>query len=388
VTKQNDLTEGVIWKKLCLFALPILAGNFLQQMYVTADAVIIGQFAGKSALACLKWLNIPEEIRSSTLSYLRIYFTGLSVSMTYNIGAGILRALGHSKQPFYCLIVANGTNILMDLLFVGVFKWDVTGAAVATVISQLLSAVMILYILMKAKLPLNLYLNKLRFHKSILRRIFALGLPIGVQSSFFPIANMLIQSKINSFGIDSIAAWAVCGKLDFLIWLVIDSMGSAVSTFTAQNFGAKQFTRVKRGVLAGTGIAAGIVLTLSAGLYIGSEPLSRLFVNDASVIVMSAGIIRFMAPFYFCYIGGEILSAAICGTGETFRPMLLTLTGTCVCRVLWVLIVVPLHPELKTVLWSYPVSWIVTSVLFIGFYMFYMQNKLFTQAITRKTKRL
>jgi putative MATE family efflux protein len=441
--KQYNLTEGSIWKKLIIFFLPILAGNLFQQLYIVVDAVIIGQFAGKNALASidaiytltklpvnffvglstgatiiisqylgandsgklsmavhtaaafaftgglilsvagillspmgLRLLKVPNDIYDYALSYARIYFAGMAVSMTYNIGTGILRAVGDSRTPFYFLIAASAANVLLDLLFVGLFQWHTAGAAFATVLSQLLSAVLVIGALLRTRLPCRMEWKNIRFHRTVLRRIFVLGLPIGVQSSLYPIANMMIQSNINSFGINSIAAWAICGKLDFLIWLIVDSFGAAISTFTAQNFGARLHGRIRKGARVCTGLSLVPVLAIATVLYLTCGSLGRLFVNDPEVIELSVLIMRFLAPFYALYIAGEVLSGVIRGTGETLKPMLLTLLGTCACRILWILFVVPLRRTLKMVILSYPVSWLVTSVFFIVFYQVYKRKKL------------
>jgi putative MATE family efflux protein len=446
IKKQYDLTEGNIWKKLILFFLPILGGSLFQQLYTTVDAIIIGQFAGKDALASidaiynltklpvnffiglstgatiiisqyfgakdgeklsmavhtaiafaftgglilsiasilsapngLHLLMIPDEIYNYTLSYARIYFAGMTASMTFNIGAGILRAVGNSRTPFYFLIAANVANVLFDLLFVGFFQWHTAGAAFATALSQLLSAILVITALLKTDLPCRIAWKKIRFHKPIAQKIFLLGLPVGTQSSLYPISNMIIQSNINSFGTNAIAAWAVCGKLDFLIWLIVDSFGSVVSTFVAQNFGARLYSRARNGVLICVGMSLVCVCAISAALYFACGILARLFISDNEVIKLSISLMRFLAPLYFFYIGGEVLSGAIRGTGETFKPMILTLLGTCACRVIWVLFVVPLQPSLKMVIWSYPVSWIVTSLSFIMFYQFQKSKRLSIQ---------
>jgi putative MATE family efflux protein len=321
-------------------------------------------------------LRVPDDIYSYTLSYARIYFAGMAVSMTYNIGAGILRAVGNSKTPFYFLIIASIANVVLDLLFVGLFRWHTAGAAFATVLSQLLSAVLVAAELLRTDLPCRVTWKKIRFHRTALRNIFFWGLPIGVQSSLYPIANMMIQSNINAFGTNSIAAWAVCGKLNFMIWLTVDSFGSAISTFVAQNYGARLYGRARSGVLICAGMSLIFVLAVSTVLYLGCGPLGRLFVNDHEVIGLSIRLMQFLAPLYFLYIGGEVLSGAIIGTGETFKPMMLTLLGTCVCRVVWVLFVVPLQPTLKMVIWSYPVSWTVTSLSFIVFYQIHKSKRL------------
>lgn len=443
IKKEYDLTEGVIWKKLLLFFLPILAGSFFQQLYTTADAIILGHFAGKEALASIdavynltklpvnffvglssgatiivsqcfgaknkdelsktvhtamafafsaglllsvtgivlapygvKMLNVPDDIFDYALSYTRIYFSGMAALMVYNIGSGILRAVGNSKSPFYFLLAANIVNVVLDLLFVGLFRWHVMGAAFSTVIAQLLSAVMVVITLMKTTLPCRITLKNMRFDRIILKKIFRLGLPIGIQSSLYPIANMLIQSNINLFGTDSIAAWALCGKLDFFIWLAIDSLGITISTFAAQNFGGGHYLRIRKGVKSCMGVSLSLILLLSSILYIWCKPLSRLFINDAEVIELTAFLMRFLSPMYFIPMITEILSGAIRGTGDTFKPMLMTLIGTCACRVLWILFAVPAKPTLIIVIWSYPASWLVTSVMFIVYYQIYKSQKL------------
>ena len=185
---------------------------------------------------------------------------------------------------------------------------------------------------------------------------------------------MLIQSRINTFGVNSIAAWAVCGKLDFILWVFVDALGSAVSTFAAQNFGAGFYARARRGALVCCGISLSFMLAVSAALYALCEILARLFVSDSQVIALSVSLMRFLSPLYFLYSAGEVLSGTIRGTGETLKPMILTLTGTCACRIVWILAVVPHSPALKTVILSYPVSWGLTSLLFIVFYQFYKQK--------------
>ena len=443
IKKQYDLTEGVIWKKLLMFFLPILVGSLFQQLYTTADAVILGRFAGKEALASidaiysmtklpvnffvglssgatiivsqyfgaknqdelsktvhtavafafsgglilsvagiilapyfLKLLQVPDDILSYSLSYARIYFAGMAASMIYNIGTGILRAVGDSKSPFYFLIAANIVNVVLDLLFVGIFRWHVAGAALSTILAQLLSAILVIIALIKTTLPCKIEPKNIRFHKHVLKNIFRLGLPIGIQSSLYPIANMLIQSNINHFGTNSIAAWALCGKLDLIIWLVIDSFGVAISTFTAQNYGAGNYLRVRKGVAICMGISFVIISAFSAVLYTLCRPLSSLFINDVEVIESTVVLMKFLSPLYFLYIGGEIFSGAIRGTGETFKPMLLTLVGTCAFRVFWILFAVPANPTLIIVLWSYPVSWFIISLMFIVYYQIYKSQKL------------
>lgn len=439
--KSLDMTRGVIWKNLLVFFLPILAGNFFQQFYTTADAVIVGQFVGKNGLAavdsvysllklpvnffvglsggaaiivsqlfgagkkrelldavhtvvafdlaggallsvigaatapaCLRWLDVPEDIFPLTLSYVRIYYAGFVFSMLYNIGAGILQAVGNSQTPFCVLVVSGGVNVVLDLIFVGLFRWGVSGAALATAAAQMVSALLALNALNGKNGVEGFSVRQARFHRPALRAIVCLGLPVGLQSSLYPVANMMIQGAINGTGTNNIAAWALCGKLDFMIWLAADSLAAAISTFVAQNYGAGQFARVRRGVLVGTGMTASLV----AALYLWNEPLGGLFVNpsDHDVIPIMAKLMRFLSPLYFVYVFGEALSAAIRGAGETLRPMLLTLIATCASRVLWILFVVPRSRGLITIVASYPVSWALTAVSFAVYYRIFAGKRL------------
>lgn len=326
----------------------------------------------------LRMLSVPEEIFDLTLSYLRIYFGGMALSLLFNLGAGILRAMGNSKTPFYALLAAGSCNILLDLLFVAGFNMNAAGAALATVLSQGVSAGLILRALLKAKGPERIEPRRLKITPSVLRLIVGVGLPIGLQSALFPVANMIVQSGINRTGTDNIAAWALCGKLDFLIWMISDSLGSAVSTFVAQNHGAKRPHRAQRGVRLGLALTAGLILLVSALLYWGSEALGGLFMpaEDQGIVSLAAKIMRMIAPFYVLYALGEVLSGAIRGTGNSFQPMIITLLSTCAVRVFWMLLIVPVHSAFFTILACYPVSWAITALAFM-LYCIRCQKKAF-----------
>lgn len=439
--KKYDLTEGSALQKIILFSLPILISSLLQQLYTTADAIIVGQFAGKNALAAidavysliklpvnfftgvssgaaiiisqyygakekeklsdashtallfaffgglilsflgillapvsLRLMQLPDDIYNETLTYTRIYFSGMAASMTYNIGAGIFRAVGNSKTPSFFLIIANISNVILDILFIMVFRMGVAGAAMTTVLSQILSAFLVVRALFKTDLDCKIQPDKLHINKNCLTQFINIGLPIGIQSTLYPLANMMVQSNINSFGTNSIAAWAVCGKLDFLIWLITDSLCAAVSTFAAQNYGAKKYQRVRSGVRAGTAISIILIGIMGAILYLWNIPLGHLFVKDNDVIAISSQIMNTLAPLYVTYVIGAVLPGAIRGTGETVKPMLLTLIGSCLSRILWIIIAVPLKPTLMMVLTCYPVSWCFTSVIYLVFYYFYIRK--------------
>ena len=442
--RKHDLTEGVIWKKVISFALPILFGILLQSLYTTADAVIIGQFAGKEALAAIdsvhtliklpfnffiglssgatiiisqyfgakktecvsdashtallfafvggillsiigcslapfavQLIQVPSDIHDNALIYTMISLSGMAASMIYNIGAGIFRALGNSKTPFYYSVIANFVNIGLDLLIVGVLHWGVIGSAVTTVFAQILSATLVFIAFTKTDLACKIYPEKLRFHKLHLNEFFKLGLPVGIQSMLFPISNTIVQTSINTFGVNSIAAWAICGKLDFLIWYISDAFAISISTFVAQNFGANQLERAKKGTRTGLLFALLSIMIVSLGLYLGSASLGRLLVDDEEVIALVSQILLFLAPLYILYVPVDIFPGAIRGTGESIKPMVITLLCTCVCRILWIFLIVPLHPTLMTVLCCYPVSWALTSFVFFVYYL--LHNKKINQ---------
>lgn len=432
----NGITEGIIWKQLLFFFFPILVGTFFQQLYNTIDAIIVGQYVGKEALAavgstgslinllvgffvglssgatviiaqffgarddesvskavhtsialsivggaiimvigiifapsCLKAMGVPSDIMHYAVDYTRIYFIGMIASLIYNMGSGILRAIGDSKRPLYFLIISCFVNIILDALFVIAFKMNVVGVGIATVISQIVSAILTMMVLMRTSQSYKLYLRKIRFYREILNRIITIGLPAGLQSVMYSVSNIIIQSNINAFGTDTIAAWAAYGKIDSLFWMAMGAFGVSITTFVGQNFGAKKFDRVKKSVVVCLKMAMGVSIALSVVLFFFGGTFSQLFTNDAAVINKSSEIIRFLTPFYFTYVCVEILSGAIRGTGESLKPMILTCLGICVLRVVWILVIVPLYPSFTMVTVSYPVTWAATSILFIIYYV-------------------
>ncbi len=318
----------------------------------------------------LQSMNTPEDMYPNALSYLRISYAGVLFSLTYNMGAGILRAVGDSKRPFYYLMVCCALNIVLDLIFVALLHWEAAGAALGTISSQAVSAVLVCRTIAKDRTAFGRASKRKKSDRPVLSEIVRLGLPLGVQSALYPVANLIIQSAINSHGTDAVAAWGVCGKLDLIIWMLMDALGVTVSTFVAQNYGAGKPERVKQGVRACFLLALAATVPLCVMLFFFSEPLGHLFIRDDGVVALSTHLMRwFMAPFYVTYLGGEIYSGAIRGTGESFRPMLLTLLCTCALRVVWIFCVVRLCPNsLDAVIASFPVSWIVNSLAFAIYY--------------------
>ena len=316
----------------------------------------------------LRLMGTPEDVMGYALTYLRVYFCGSIASFIYNMGASILRAIGDTRRPLYFLMAACLTNIVLDLFFVLALDLAVLGVAIATVLSQVVSAVLVAVSLLRPGTVYAVVPREIRFHPDKLRAIVRIGLPAGVQSNMYTISNMVLQSCINAFGTVTVAAWTAFGKVDSFYWLISGAFGVSITTFVSQNFGARKYDRVKKGVKVCLALTFSVTAVISL-LFCGAAPaLLRLFTNDAAVIELGHKVMWFTAPFYATFVCIEIFSGAVRGTGDSLKPMLLTCSGVCVLRVLWVLLVLPHFRVLETVLVSYPISWTVTSILYIIYY--------------------
>ena len=439
----NQITEGIIWKQLLYFFFPILLGTFFQQLYNTADAMVVGRFVGKEALACvggsssqiinlivgffvglssgatviiaqyygardeknlqdtlhtaiafsivgsfvisilgivlspiiLRLMNTPEYLMADSLLYLRFYFGGIIFIFIYNIGSGILRAVGDSKNPLYFLIFCCFCNIFLDLLLVMVFHMGVLGVALGTLISQALSSVLILQNLMRTKDIYRLELRKIRLHAAPLSMLLKIGLPSGLQSTMYNIANMVIQTALNSFGTDTMAAWTAFGKVDSFYWMISSAFGVAITTFVGQNYGAGKIDRMKKSVRVCFCMDLATALTLSALMYLFlGKFLLSLFTTDAEVLSIGVRIMQIIVPAYAPFVFIEIVSGALRGAGNVLIPMLLTCGGICVTRILWIFFFVPSHRAVETIIFSYPGSWVLTATLFILYFAYYTRR--------------
>ena len=326
------------------------------------------------APVALQWMDTPEDIMPYSLIFIRIYFGGMIANLIYNMGAGILRAIGDSKRPLYFLMASCIVNIILDIVFVIWFRWGVAGAAMATVISQFFSAGLVCLVLIRTNECYKLEIRKIRFHMEMLRKIVHIGLPAGFQSLMYSVSNVIIQSSMNGFGTDSIAAWTAYGKIDSIFWMTISSFGISITTFVGQNFGAGKSDRVRKGVKVCFIMAMSVAVSLSIILYLYGSYVYQLFTNDEMVIQKGMEILRFLVPTFFTYVSIEILSGSLRGMGSTFVPMILTSLGICALRVAWVFAAVPVWPDIKTVIFSYPLTWVITSVLFIIYYRYYTKK--------------
>ena len=451
----NGITEGVIWKQLLIFFFPILFGTFFQQLYNTVDAVIVGRFVGKDALAAvggstgtlinllvgffvglssgatviisqfygggrekrvseavhtaiafslacgvglmvigiaaspiaLRAMGTPDDIMQYSLSYIRIYFLGIIPNLVYNMGAGILRAIGDSKRPLYYLMASCFTNIVLDLVLVVWLRLDVRGAAIATIVSQLVSAVLVVLQLLRTKDSYRLVIRKIRLNLFMVMRIVRIGLPAGLQSVMYSASNIIIQSSVNSLGTDTVAAWTAYSKIDSVYWMIISALGISITTFVGQNYGAGKLDRVKRGIYVCLGLSFLITAILSVTLYLGGGYIYLMFTADAAVIAKGMEILHFLVPAFATYVCIEVLSGALRGTGDCWIPMIMTAVGVCALRVLWILVAVPLKPDILTVVFSYPLTWSITSILFLVYFYCFSSLKKFNVPLPRLRRR-
>ena len=435
-SKENQIIHGVIWKQLLLFFFPIVLGTFFQQIYNTADAIVVGRFVGTEALAAvggstsqiinlivgffvgmssgatvvisqyygardrenlskalhtafafslvgsvvittvglicspilLRVMNTTEEVIGPSATYLRIYFGGILFVFIYNIGSSILRAVGDSRRPLYYLIVCCIINIVLDIVLVVGLGMGVAGAAIATVFAQGVSAVLVVMALCRSTDLFRLEIRKIRFHREALELLIKIGLPAGLQSVMYSFSNVIIQTALNAFGTNTMAAWTACGKIDSFFWMVINAFGISITTFVGQNYGARKFGRMRKSVRICIAMAVGASISISAIFILFGRYVYQLFTTDAAVVEIGMHMITMMAPAYAIYVFIEIYSGALRGTGDVLVPMLMTCGGVCVLRILWMMFVVPLKPVIDTIIYSYPISWTLTALMFIFYY--------------------
>ena len=435
-TKQKGLmTEGVIWKELLLFSVPLLLGNLFQQLYNAVDSVVVGNYIGAQALAAvgssapvinllvsffmglsvgagviisryfgarnmeslqdsihtslaltmtagifmtlfgiifsptiLRWIGTPSDVMSSSVLYLRIYFGGILSVMLYNMGSGILRAVGDSKNPLYFLIVSSITNILLDLLFVIVFDMGIAGVGWATLIAQTISAMLTLLLLIKTKQEYKVTLKKIRFHKDKLIEIIRLGLPSGIQNGVVSFSNVIVQSNINAFGSLAMAGCGAYTKIDGFAILPVMSYSMALTTFTGQNMGAKKYDRVKQGARSGIIMSLLTTIAISALLLIFGEQVLSIFSDNPKVISYGLYMMHVLAPFYIFLAISHAFNGIIRGAGITTIPMIVMITCWCGMRMTWILASVPIFHDIGVVFMGWPLTWAASALWLFLYY--------------------
>ena len=317
----------------------------------------------------LRWMGTPADVLPQSIQYFRCYFCGAIFTVMYNIFVGILHAVGDSKHPLYYLIFSTFVNIVLDLLFVGVFHWGVGAAAVATTISQGISTVLCCLHLCRVDAPYKLCFREIRFHKKTLLDIIRFGLPSGIQNSVIAIANVVVQANINSFGKEAMAGCGAYSKLEGFAFLPITCFSQALSTFVGQNLGAHKHERVKKGVAFGIAcscIAAEIIGILS---YLFAPHLIRLFNAEPSVIDYGVRHMRTICLFYFLLAFSHCIAGIMRGAGKASVPMVTMLVFWCLVRVSYITIAVKLVNELETVYRAYPITWTCSSIVFLIYFL-------------------
>ncbi|MCM1104957.1 MAG: MATE family efflux transporter [Clostridium sp.] len=317
----------------------------------------------------LKWMQTDPEVMPEAVEYFRYYFLGSLALVMYNVCRSIINALGDSRRPLYYLIFSSLLNIVLDLLFLAVFRWGVWSAAAATVISQMASVVLCMaYLLRKGNL-FTVEWRKIRFHRDMLSEIVRYGLPSGVQNSVIAFANVIVQSQINSFGKLAMAAYGTHAKIEGFAFLPITSFNMASTTFISQNLGAKQYERAKKG--ARFSILAAVLLAEAIGVayFIFAPQMVGLFDKTDGVIAFGVQQARTVALFY-CLLAFSHSIAAVCrGAGKAFVPMCVMLAVWCVIRIAYIIAVMRLTGEIGYIYWAYPFTWAISSVIYLIYYL-------------------
>lgn len=316
----------------------------------------------------LSAMNTPAEVMGDAIIYLRIYFAGLIFTFVYNMGSSILRASGNSKTPLYYLIVCCFLNIVLDILFVIILNMGVTGAAGATFLSQLFSALLISGKLIINKGPLHLSISKIKITWNILKSQLRLGVPTALESVLFAVTNIAIQAALNTFGTDTAAAWSVYGKMDAIFWMVSTSFGIAITSFVGQNYGAGLKDRIKKSTKICLAMDFVISIILVLFLIVSRNFLFQLFTSDENVIRIGCNMLLLITPWYIVYVFIEVLAGALRGVGDVLIPVIITLVGICAVRIIWLVGALKICPTINGIIFSYPVTWILTALAFILYY--------------------
>ena len=430
------MTSGNIYKKIALFAIPLLLGNFFQLMYNTIDSIVVGNYVGKEALAAvgastpiinlliaffqglatgagvvvsryygarkqeekskaihsfllfsilfgialsivgyfvspviLRMMNTPSDYYNDADGYLAIYFLGATFLIVYNAGTGILQAVGDSKNPLYFLIATSILNIFLDLLFVKGFGMGVDGAAWATIISECISMLLVINLLMRTKNEYKVTLKNLKIDFSILKQIVEIGVPAGLQGMIVSVSNVIVMAYINQFGSSGVAGFSCSNKIDNFMGLPVNSLMLAITTFVGQNLGARQYERVKQGVRAALVMSISIVVTLGVFVFLFSDSLMRIFTSDMDVIEDGTIILRIMCPCYIFLCFHQVYSGALRASGRSSVPMITSIIAFVLMRQIFLAVAIPLYHHISIIGIGYSFTWAMAALM-TGIYYF------------------
>ena len=323
---------------------------------------LIGFF---SAEFLLTLMNTPKEIIYDSVLYLKIYFLSMLPMILYNIGAGIIRSTGNSKTPFYILIVGGFTNVFANYIFIVVFKMGVSGVAIATALSQTLTAFIVLTYLFKNKTAIKFKTSELKIDFSLLKQILYFGLPAGIQSMLITFSNIIVQYYINGYGGDAVAAYATYFKLENFIWMPIVAIGQASMTFSGQNVGANNYKRVKKGAFVAILLSGGLSVIIATIILIFSHTFMRIFIKNEEIIYLGSQIALTTFPFYWLYSILEVLGSSLRGMGYSIVSMYITTTCLCGVRISLLYLISKFNLDFKSVAYVYPMTWFFTASIFI-----------------------
>lgn len=317
----------------------------------------------------LKWMGTPAEVLPQSITYFRYYFYGALFTVMYNIFVGILHAVGDSKHPLYYLIFSTFINIALDMLFVAVLGLGVGSAAIATTFSQGVSALLCFWHLVRIDAPYQVSIRKIRFHKESFVQIIRYGIPSGVQNSVIALANVVVQANINNFGKAAMAGCGSYSKLEGFAFLPVTCFTQALSTFVGQNLGAGQHARVKRGVAFGV-VCSCVLAEVIGGLsYIFAPQLIGAFSESAEAIALGTQHMRTICLFYFLLAFSHCIAGVMRGAGKATVPMFTMLACWCVFRVTYISVAVKFINKLTTVSWAYPITWTLSSIIFLIYFL-------------------
>ena len=317
----------------------------------------------------LQWMGTPEEVMPNSIAYFRTYFAGSIAFVMYNIVMGILQAVGDSKHPLYYLIFSSIINVVLDLLFVGAFNWGVGSAALATAISQAVSAFLCFIRLVRTQDVYQVHIREIRFHPQMLKQIISIGLPTGMQNSIIAIANVVVQSNINAFGVDVVAGSGVYSKIEGFVFLPITCFSMSLTTFIGQNLGARQFDRAKKGARFGVLCSITLAEIIGVSIYFAMPVLATLFDNNPDVVAIATLQARTESLFYFLLAFSHCISGILRGAGKSAVPMYVMLIAWCAIRITYITIAVQIVPVVQTIYWAYPLTWSISSIIFLIYYL-------------------
>ncbi len=328
----------------------------------------------------LRLMATPEDVLGPASTYLRIYFWGISGMLLYNIGSGILRAVGDSTHPLYFLIFSATTNTVLDLLFVKVFSWGIAGAAIATVVSQLLSALLVLGMLVVSREDYRIAPGAIRFDRAILGRICEIGIPSSLQMGVTAVSNVFVQSYINRFESACMAGWAAYNKLDAFAMLPLMGFSMAVTTFVGQNYGAGKLDRARRGPLIALGIGTVFMVVILTPMMLFAPTLVRLFNQEAEVVAYGVFFLRLISPFYLLCTINQIYSGALRGVGDTKATMIIMLFSFVLFRQIYLYTAYRFIGGILPVSLGYPAGWIMCSAIILVYYYRFARQKAIRRA--------